>query len=482
MPRWYNDPMERKIRYYVSRKNPLTWLMALCMVASAVVRILFACQKGMGGSGYIWGQVILPAAACLLFALICLVNGREAYYKTAIPVFMMGLYFCLYTAASTPDMGGWGLFLYCFLYFTLAAFYAVAVAGGFRHFWLLLFVYTVPVGVRVATSWSQMEPAYVWSSVVRLLPDCLFLAGLLFALLATGVQNDGKYHRTWGDRPDGRRLRTLYPVSQISPYIMVTRNSANNLFSDSFELSAAERYIRQKRREGMTNFGLTHLILAAYTRVVAKYPEMNRFLAGQKVYSRGDDLQVCMTIKKEMTVEAPDSVIKLHLTPTDTSKEVYEKFNKLVEEVKNAPLNSDFDNTARVLTMIPGIILKFVVWLLRTIDYFGWLPRFLLEVSPFHGSMFITSMGSLGIPAIYHHLYDFGNLPVFIAFGCKRRVNEVTDEGEVVQRKYMDVKFTLDERIADGFTYASVVKYLKRLIHHPELLDEPPEVVKQDID
>ena len=263
---------------------------------------------------------------------------------------------------------------------------------------------------------------------------------------------------------------------------MVTRNSANNLFSDSFELSAAERYIRQKRREGMTNFGLTHLILAAYTRVVAKYPEMNRFLAGQKVYSRGDDLQVCMTIKKEMTVEAPDSVIKLHLTPTDTSKEVYEKFNKLVDEVKNAPLNSDFDNTARVLTMIPGIILKFVVWLLRTIDYFGWLPRFLLEVSPFHGSMFITSMGSLGIPAIYHHLYDFGNLPVFIAFGCKRRVNEVTDEGEVVQRKYMDVKFTLDERIADGFTYASVVKYLKRLIHHPELLDEPPEVVKQDID
>ena len=195
--------MERKTRYYVSRKNPLTWLMALCMVASAVVRILFACQKGMGGSGYIWGQVILPAAACLLFALICLVNGREAYYKTAIPVFMMGLYFCLYTAASTPDMGGWGLFLYCFLYFTLAAFYAVAVAGGFRHFWLLLFVYTVPVGVRVATSWSQMEPAYVWSSVVRLLPDCLFLAGLLVwhVLLPDRAQSETE-NRTLAQAPE----------------------------------------------------------------------------------------------------------------------------------------------------------------------------------------------------------------------------------------------------------------------------------------
>lgn len=473
--------MKKKIRYYVSRKNPLTWLMVLCMAASAVIRILFACQEGTGDSGYIWGQVVLPVVACLLFALICLLKGREVYYKTAIPGFMMALYFCIYTAATHPEMGTWGLFLYYFLYATLAVVYAVAVGGGIRHFWILLPLYLVPICIRVLGA-EQVSWSYVRNSIRDLLPDCLLLAGLLFAILATGVQRDGKYHRTWGDRSDGRRVRTLHAASQVSPYIMVTRNSADNLFSDAFELTATERYIRQKRREGMPNFGLTHVILAAYTRVVARYPEMNRFVAGQKVYSRGDDLQVCMTIKKEMTLEAPDSVIKLHLKPTDTSRDVYEKFHKLVEDVKNAPLNSDFDNTASALTMIPGVFLKFVVWLLRVMDYFGWIPGFLLEVSPFHGSMFITSMGSLGIPPVYHHLYDFGNLPVFVAFGRKRHENVVTDEGEVVQRKYMDMKFTLDERIADGFTYAQGLKYLKRLVQHPEVLDQPPEVVKQDID
>ena len=156
--------------------------------------------------------------------------------------------------------------------------------------------------------------------------------------------------------------------------------------------------------------------------------------------------------------------------------------NAEIEKVKNTPLDSNFDNTAHVLTLIPGVFLKFTVWLLRTLDYFGMLPQFLLEVSPFHGSVFFTSMGSLGIPPIYHHLYDFGNLPVFGSFGCKRRSLEVQEDGTVVQKKYIDFKFTMDERIVDGFYYAAFFKHYKRIILHPEVLDNPPEEVIRDID
>ena len=133
------------------------------------------------------------------------------------------------------------------------------------------------------------------------------------------------------------------------------------------------------------------------------------------------------------------------------------------------------------LNLIPGVVLKFVVWLLKLLDYFGLLPKFLLELSPFHGSLFFTSMGSLGIPPIYHHLYDFGNLPCFGAFGMKRKALEVQEDGSVVQKKYVDVKFVLDERICDGFYYATFFKYFKRLVAHPEVLDNPPEEVVQDI-
>ena len=161
---------------------------------------------------------------------------------------------------------------------------------------------------------------------------------------------------------------------------------------------------------------------------------------------------------------------------------MYRQLPDAVDTVKNSPLDSNFDNTAAAFTMIPGVLLKFAVWVLKTMDYFGLLPGFLLEVSPFHGSLFFTSMGSLGIPPIFHHLYDFGNLPVFGAFGMKRRATEVLEDGTVVQKKYVDVKFTLDERIVDGYYYAAFFKHYKRILLHPKILDNPPEVVLCDID
>ena len=189
-----------------------------------------------------------------------------------------------------------------------------------------------------------------------------------------------------------------------------------------------------------------------------------------------------MVIKKEMSVDSPDTSIKVHLTPRDTAEDVYRKLNAAVESVKaTQELDSSLDSLIMAFTMIPSVIMKFTVWLLKLLDYFGLLPKFLLELSPFHGSLFFTSMGSLGIRPIYHHLYDFGNLPVFGAFGMKRKANEVQEDGTVVQRKYVDVKFVLDERIVDGYYYATFFKYYRTLLRHPELLDNPPEVVNQDI-
>ena len=225
------------------------------------------------------------------------------------------------------------------------------------------------------------------------------------------------------------------------------------------------------------------MLLAAYVRGVAKYPQLNRFISGQKVFSRGNDIQYCMVIKKEMSVDSPDTSIKVHLTPYDTAIDVYNKLNAAVASVKaTKELDSSLDNLIMYFNLIPSVVMKFFVWLLKLLDYFGLLPKFLLELSPFHGSLFFTSMGSLGIPPIYHHLYDFGNLPVFGSFGCKRKAFEVQEDGSVVQKKYIDVKFVLDERIVDGYYYATFFKYFRRLLAHPEVLDQAPEEVNKDID
>ena len=471
--------MKRK-SLFVSRKNALTWLMALCLVGSAVTRIVIPSVKGTMESLEVWSQIVLPVAATLLYVLIALFNGKEMFHKTALPVWLMGLYFAIrpHTFIGNSNPFVMGMFYICI--FFLCSVY-MAISAGRWYPWLLTPLCASPLvamGYLCSIAGNQvMDVFFVF------LPDILLFVGWIILVGAIRIHTDGKYHPTWGDRSDGRRIRTLSPMAQITMYFQWERNICSNFFEEAFEITHVDRYIRQKRREGLTDFGITHVLLAAYVRGIAKYPQLNRFISGQKVYSRGDDIQYCMVIKKEMNVDSPDTSIKVHLNPHDTAEDVYYKLNAAIDSVKaTQELDSNLDGLIQYLNLIPGLLLKFVVWLLKFLDYFGLLPKFLLELSPFHGSLFFTSMGSLGIPPIYHHLYDFGNLPCFGAFGYKRRALEVTEDGSVVQRKYIDVNFVLDERICDGFNYATFFKYYRRLIAHPEVLDNPPEEVVKDID
>ena len=471
--------MEKRIHLYVSRKNLLTWLMALCLVGSAVARIAIPCMKGTWDQLEVWSQIVLPVVATLLFVLIVLLRGDEMFYKTALPVFMMGIFYAIQPHAiigNNPFI--LGMFYTCIFFYCIL--YALIASGKIRFPWLLTLLFLLPIAAAVYGRQQMMQKDT--NDLLLFFPEYLLFGGCLLQTLAIRVHSDGKYHPTWGDRIDGRKIRTLAPMAQITSYFQWERNICSNLFEESFEITHVDRYIRQKRREGLKDFGITHVLLAAYVRGVAKYPQLNRFINGQKVYSRGDDIQYCMVIKKEMNVDSPDTSIKVHLNPRDTAEDVYHKLNAAVDKVKaTQELDSNLDALIMALNLIPSVVLKFVVWLLKFLDYFGLLPKFLLELSPFHGSLFFTSMGSLGIPPIYHHLYDFGNLPVFGAFGCKRKTLEVEEDGSVVQRKYVDVKFVLDERICDGFYYATFFKYFKRLIAHPEVLDNPPEEVVKDI-
>lgn len=279
-------------------------------------------------------------------------------------------------------------------------------------------------------------------------------------------------------KKEGRRLRTISGQAAISPFIMVERNDASNSIRDKINTTVIDEYINRKKAEGLTHFNLMHVLVASYVRIVAKRPALNRFIRGQRVYAR-NGIEVCITIKKEMSLESPDTCIKIPLTPECTAEDVYNAFEQGIREYREQPGGS-FDNVVNVLNYIPGILMKFVVWLLKLLDYFGLLPRSLTKLSPFHGSLFITSMGSLGIPVIYHHLYNFGNLPLFLAFGAKYKENELQKDGTVKEVPYVDFTLVMDERICDGYYYANVLKQLKILLRHPERLDEKPEKINID--
>ena len=472
--------MKNRTNFFVSKKNPLTWLMALCMICSVVTRIVFVGMKGTDCTTPMWSQIVLPIVAALLYALIVLLAGKEQFYKSAIPVWMICVYYVfVFAGFNFSSFHTMIVALYSISMLFVGVLYTQITCGKVRHAWLLVPLLAFPLAAQL----YLQRTILLSRDYTFLLPDILMIGGCILTVFAIRIHTDGAYHPTWGDRSDGRKIRTLAPMAQITAYFQVERNTCSNMFEESFEISHVERYIRQKRKEGLTDFGLTHVLLAGYVRGLCKYPQLNRFISGQKVFSRGEDIQYCMVVKKEMTIDSPDTSIKVHLNRRDTAEDVYRKLNAAIEEVKSTQdLDSGIDNLIGYLNLIPGVVLKFIVWLLKLLDYFGMLPKFLLELSPFHGSLFFTSMGSLGIRPIYHHLYDFGNIPAFGAFGCKRRALEVQEDGTVVQKKYIDVKFVLDERIVDGYYYAAFFKHYRSILRHPELLDIVPEEIIDDID
>ena len=276
-----------------------------------------------------------------------------------------------------------------------------------------------------------------------------------------------------------RRVKSLPPMTMMVPFIMVNRVGAQNLITDHIRVEKIEQYIKEKQAQGMKNLTLMHVLIAAYVRMCSQRPAVNRFIRGQRIWTRRE-VEVSLVIKKEMSLESPDTAVKITVEPDATLEDVYNALDGEITGYRDNP-GGGFDNLVKVLSLIPALLLKFVVFLLRVMDYFGLIPKFLTKLSPFHTSFFITSMGSLGIPPIHHHLYDFGTCPVFCSFGAKRRVNEIESDGSVTKKSYVDLTFVTDERICDGFYFASSLRLLKNILRDPWQLDQPPAEVIEDV-
>ena len=279
-------------------------------------------------------------------------------------------------------------------------------------------------------------------------------------------------------KKEGRRVRTLDPMHYVGIYLMDDRTGATNYFTGTIDIGIAEEYIKKKRESGMKEFSIMHVFLAAFVRMYSQHPEMNRFIRGHRIYAR-NNIEIAMTIKKEMKLNADDTVIKLVYEPDATADQVYEVTQKVIADALAE--NDDFDGIVKHLNKLPRFIMRFIACILKKLDYYGIMPKDLVKVSPFHGSMVITSLASLGIPPVYHHLYDFGNIPIFFAFGKRYNKYEVLKDGGSEKHTYTDYRITCDERIADGHAYSIALRYFNSIIRKPEMLDTPPETIVEDI-
>jgi hypothetical protein len=290
-----------------------------------------------------------------------------------------------------------------------------------------------------------------------------------------------RYRRRFGDRYDGRLLRTIDPFYKIIPYIMKTRVDAQTYFEDKIEINAIEEYLKEKRKAGIKNIGFLHIVIAAMVRTLSQKPRLNRFIAGQRIYARNEIL-ISLALKKQLHEDIPETTIKLKFKPTDTIFEIAEKLNAAITENKKIETKNGADIIARLIMLCPGFLVKLIVWLIKVLDYVGFMPKAINKLSPFHTSVFITDLGSLGIQPVFHHLYEFGTTSVFVAFGMKQKEYTLSKDNSILEKRVVNIKIVTDERIVDGYYFAAAFKLFKKLMQSPEKLELSPEQILKDIE
>lgn len=283
----------------------------------------------------------------------------------------------------------------------------------------------------------------------------------------------------FGKRQDGRRLKLSDPIVGLTPYIMPRRDDSQVMVTQYIDCDTLTAFIRAQRDAG-NQISYMDLIVAAYVRTVAKYPELNRFIMNKKLYAR-NHIAVSLAVLKSMEGDTiQETTIKVKLPPEATLMDVHNLFAASIEENRKPVTSNLTDNVARTLLSLPGLA-TFIVALVRFLDNYGLMPGLILKASPFHTSMFITNMASIGMPSVYHHIYNFGTTSVFIGMGRIERHAEPAPGGAVRFRRMIPLGVVIDERIACGAAYGRAFSYLREMLADPAKLLVPPEKVNTEI-
>ena len=288
--------------------------------------------------------------------------------------------------------------------------------------------------------------------------------------------------RRLGDRYDGYKIRKVDPLFQLIPIIMRTRLDSQVLFDETIDITALEKFIKTMRAGEMPNLRLIHVIMAAAVRTISQRPRINRFVSGKKIYARSY-IRFSIAVKRKMSIDGEETTVMPEFQPTDTLADVVKTLDRVFAEnlAGSADSENDTDIIAKVVGACPTFLKSMVVALVRGLDNHGLLPRFINQASPFHSSVFITDVGSLGIGPVYHHLYEFGTCSMFLAVGKKETQTVLSEDGAPMAKKLLPIRLVVDERICDGFYHASAIKLFKKYMKNPQLLLTPPENVVEDL-
>lgn len=281
--------------------------------------------------------------------------------------------------------------------------------------------------------------------------------------------------KKWGDRKDGIWLRDLPAMNRIMPPLMPNRADNEAHINVDIDLRPLDRYL-EKVNEGRVGDKYTyfHIISAAIAKAFILRPRMNRFICNNRVYQRRD-VTVAFVVKKKFEDRSEEGLAFLKYDPEETLQSYHAKIMETIHQTRREDVKDTSSGAMDVITKLPQCLITFVVKTILWLDKHGWAPQALIGTDPNHAAVFLSNLGSIGLPGGYHHLVNWGTNSCFVVVGKKHMKMDYTKDGSEDLHEVIPLGITLDERIADGYYYSGTVALVQELLEHPTLLELPAE-------
>lgn len=266
-------------------------------------------------------------------------------------------------------------------------------------------------------------------------------------------------------RPDGRLAKDVPHFRRIMPYIMRTRTESTVYFDQEVDLTKTLPFIEAWNAVSPRRITVFHLFTYAAVKSLHARPRLNRFVSGGRIYER-NGIWMSYSTKKSLSDDAPIVAVKRRFEAEWTFQQALDvMYGDITKGRSNE--KSSTDKELELIFMLPDFMVRFVAALQRWADRVNLLPSAFIKNDPFYASMFIANIGSLKLDAPFHHLYEYGNIPLFAAIGKTQKVPVVGPDNQISVKPICHIRFAFDERIEDGLYCAGSIGYAMKILEDP---------------
>ena len=263
-------------------------------------------------------------------------------------------------------------------------------------------------------------------------------------------------------RPDGDLIK-VHAYRRALSFVEIRRNESVVYYDTYVDATKVLAYLDEVNQHFEVR--LTHVLVAALNLGIHGEPRMNRFLVGRRMYQRRGRWLSFSVKKVKQDHKAKLAALKLEMHDEESFRDLAERINAFVHRERSGQKTSQ-DKEMDLLSSLPRPIFAIAVQIAFALDYYNLLPGWFIKGDGMYTSIFLANLGSVGMPAGYHHLYEWGNAPIFVVVGELEDRPMVVD-GEVVVRPTLHLRWSYDERIDDGMSAWRGISGVVNVLEHP---------------